>query len=253
MPIRLTVAHRERLLDAMRDAVVECGYTGLECRPLCRRAGYPNNLFYELFADKEECLLALLEREVAGLAQGVSAAYESKDAWRDRVHAGLGALLEWLDGHPASANVLFVQSLAAGPRVLARRQEVLDRLAQAVDEGRLDGRGRERAKQPPELTAMAVVGGACGLIASHIVTGKDGDAQPIADLLPVLMASIVFPYMGRAAAQRELGSDKDAGSGRRGASRSRTHRAKFASQMSEGGRRDAPPIVVLRAVVSRAV
>jgi AcrR family transcriptional regulator len=202
MPIRLTVGHRERVLDAMRDAVVERGYIGTSCREICERAGFANNMFYELFADKEECLLALFDRGVAELTQIVPAAYASGRSWPDRVHAALGALLAWLDGHPASANVVFVQSLAAGPRMLARRRWILDRMVAAVEEGRLDGMGRGRAKQPPALTAQAVVGGAVGAIASRLSSERQ---TPLEKLLPALMVSIVLPYRGRSAAMRAWG------------------------------------------------
>jgi AcrR family transcriptional regulator len=207
MPRRLTVAQRECFLDAALEVVVERGYAGLRCRGVSEAAGMPNNMFYEFFSGKEDIFLALFDRELGVLERVVAPAYESERDWVDRIRAGLGALLVFLDERPDAANVVFVQSLAAGPLVLARRQQVLDRLAEIADGGRLDGRGRERAKQPPSLTAQAIVGGACGVIASHIVMGRglEGEGSvPIVSLLPSLMASIVLPYRGRVVAQREL-------------------------------------------------
>ena len=57
----------------------------------------------------------------------VVAAWEGEREWAARVRAALGALLQILDEEPALRTLVFVEALGAGPRVLARRAEVLER------------------------------------------------------------------------------------------------------------------------------
>jgi DNA-binding MarR family transcriptional regulator len=89
--------------------------------------------------------------------------------------------------------------LGAGPRVLARRARVLESLAGVVDEGRVN------AKAPaalPGLVAEGVVGATFGVIHARLLELRP---EPLVELLGSLMATIVLPYRGSAAAARELG------------------------------------------------
>ena len=105
-------------------------------RRVSDRAGVSNKTFYDLFSDREDCFLAAFELAVERLAGRVLPAWESEREWTARVRAALGALLGVLDDEPALRTLVFVEALGAGPRVLARRAEVLERVAAAIDEGR---------------------------------------------------------------------------------------------------------------------
>jgi hypothetical protein len=73
---------------------------------------------------------------VEELAAVVLPAYEGERDWATAVRAGLGALLEFLDGEPALRRLVFVEALGAGPRVLELRVQVLRVLQGAVEKGR---------------------------------------------------------------------------------------------------------------------
>jgi DNA-binding MarR family transcriptional regulator len=94
--------------------------------------------------------------------------------------------------------LVFVEALAAGPRVLARRARVLESLAAVVDQGRVN------AKAPaalPGLVAEGVVGATFGVIHARLLELRP---EPLIELAGALMATIVLPYRGSAAAAREL-------------------------------------------------
>ena len=96
---------------------------------ITRRARVSRRTFYELFANREECLAAVLE-DVVGLIGGeVAAAGLEGLAWRERVRGGLWVILSFLDREPALARVCVVQALRGGPAVLERREEILAGLA----------------------------------------------------------------------------------------------------------------------------
>jgi AcrR family transcriptional regulator/DNA-binding MarR family transcriptional regulator len=188
---------RTRLLDATFALVGAEGYRRLTARRVSDWAGVSNKTFYDLFSDREDCFLAAFDYAVEQLAAVVVSAWESEKDWAAGIRAGLGALLGFLDEEPALRRLVFVEALGAGPRVLARRAEVLDTLAGPVDEGR---KGVKVGSELPPLTAEGIVGATFGVIYARL---SQEDSEPLTDLLNALMATIVLPYQGHAAAARE--------------------------------------------------
>jgi AcrR family transcriptional regulator/DNA-binding PadR family transcriptional regulator len=185
-------------LEAAFAVVAEEGYRGLTVRRVAERAGMSSKTFYEQFSDCEECFLAAFDHAVAELAGVARPAYEAQVEWVERVRSGLAALLVVLDREPAVRRLVFVESLAAGPRVLERRTEVLDELVVVVDGGRA---GMAESEGLPVLVAEGVVGAVFGVIHARVSQRR---LEPLIDLLGSLMAMIVLPYRGGAVAAREL-------------------------------------------------
>jgi len=151
-----------------------------------------------LFCDREDCFLAAFDHAIDVLAVRVRPVFEGEREWTARVRGGLGALLVSLDEEPALRRLLFVEALVAGERVLERRAGVLDALAGVVDEGR---GGMSSPGELSPLTAEGVVGATFGVIHGRLSQRRP---EPLADLLGALMATIVLPYRGSAAAAHEL-------------------------------------------------
>jgi AcrR family transcriptional regulator/DNA-binding MarR family transcriptional regulator len=189
---------RGRLLSATFALVGERGYEGVSARSVSERAEVSNRAFYESFSDREDCFLAAFNHAIDGLELELHAGWESELGWTARVRAGLAALLRTLDREPAVRRLVFVEALGAGPRVLARRARVLESLAAVVDEGRVNAKARSRL---PELVAEGVVGATFGVIHARLLELRP---EPLVELLGSLMATIVLPYRGSAAAAREL-------------------------------------------------
>jgi len=215
-----------RILSAMAEVASEKGAGSVTVAHVVTRAGVSRRTFYDLFADREECFLAAFEEAIDRVSAQVIEAYEREGSWRERIRAGLWALLVFLDEEPATARLCVVESLAAGPRVLERRAVVLRALVRAIDEGRdatsrnaaaqgtrrnavAQGRGRDatapgpgrKATQLPPLTAEGVVGAVLSVIHTRL---SESRAKPLTGLLGELMGVIVMPYLGQAAAQKEL-------------------------------------------------
>ena len=198
---RIEQVQRARLLAAMAQAATAQGAANATVADVVTRAGVSRRTFYEIFADYEDCLLATLEDAVARAGARVLPAYElERGGWRKRIRAGLLALLVFLEEQPSIARLLIVEWLAAGPRALDRRQQLLSRLAGAVDEGRSarpDGN-----PTLPELNAEGIVGGVASLLHSRLLSPQPDNR--LVELGNPLMAMIVAPYLGAAAARREL-------------------------------------------------
>jgi AcrR family transcriptional regulator len=127
---------RTRLLDATFALVAAEGYRRLTARRVSDWAGVSNKTFYDLFSDREDCFLAAFDYAIEQLTAIMVPAWEGERDWAAGIRAGLGVLLGFLDEEPELRQLVFVEALGAGPRVLTRRAEVLDALAGPVDEGR---------------------------------------------------------------------------------------------------------------------
>jgi AcrR family transcriptional regulator len=188
---------RSRLLAAAVRAVEELGYTQATVAHITRRARVSRRTFYELFCNREECLIAALEGVVEGIRGEIAAAGLEGLGWRERVRGGLWVILSFFDREPVLARVCVVQALRGSQAVLERREQVLAGLAAIVDEGRLEG---GRGGGCPPLTAEGLVGAAFSLVYARLLRR---DSEPLVGLVGDLMGMIVLPYMGPAAARRE--------------------------------------------------
>jgi AcrR family transcriptional regulator len=189
---------RARLLAAAVGAFEEYGYACTTVQQITARARVSRRTFYELFENREGCLVALLEDVVGAVEGELGAAGLAGAGWCERVRGGLGVILAFFDREPALARVCVVQALRGGPGVLERREAILARLAVVVDEGRGEG---ARGVGCSPLTAEGLVGAAFGIVYARLLRGE---RRPLADLLGELMGMIVLPYLGAAAARREL-------------------------------------------------
>jgi AcrR family transcriptional regulator/DNA-binding MarR family transcriptional regulator len=207
---------RQRLLAGMAVVAAERGAANASVAHVVRRAGVSRRTFYELFADREACFLAAFDQAVAQATASVVPAYESQTRWRERIRAGLAALLGFLDAEPLMGRLAVVEALGAGPLALEHRARVLAALIAAVDGGREEVRATSSRREPPPLTAEGVVGAVFAVIHARIVQSPihQSPIRPtrpvhpergsLIDLVGQLMGVIVLPYAGPAAAQKEL-------------------------------------------------
>lgn len=174
----VVASQRGRLLDAIAEAVAEKGYAATTVADVVSRAGVSRRTFYEQFPDKEACFVhaydAAIDYVLARMAEALSQAGETD--WRERARLVVSTFIDVLAEEPAFARTLCVESLAAGPVVLARRAAALQRFAEnwrALHE--------LARQQQPTLPAQPIelfrvlVGGQDELLREHLRTG-DVDA-----------------------------------------------------------------------------
>jgi AcrR family transcriptional regulator len=191
---------RLRILGAMSEVAAQRGAGAVTVAHIVARAGISRRTFYDLFADREACFLAAFQEALAQASATVLPAWERTGSWRERVRGALWALLVFFDSHPAAARLCVVEALAAGPRALERRQEVVRLSIAAIDEGRSEV--PKGSRQPPPLTADGVVGAVLSVVHSRLLEAK---RAPLTGLLGELMGMVALPYLGPAGARRELG------------------------------------------------
>jgi AcrR family transcriptional regulator/DNA-binding MarR family transcriptional regulator len=208
------------MLGAAARIVGEVGYGGMSVARITSRAGVSRRTFYEQFEDREDCFLALFEEALeraSGVAREAAGAADVGDGWHERVRAGLFALLVLVEGEPAIGSLLIVDALAVGPRVLERRARALEMLKAVIDGGRVEAKRARGVPKPPPLTAEGVLGAVLSVIHARLLERAAGSSienwssrrgASLTGLLNPLMGMIVLPYLGQAAAARELERSK---------------------------------------------
>jgi AcrR family transcriptional regulator len=205
-PSRVSEIQRQRILAAMAEVTAEQGAAGVTVAHIVARSGVSRRTFYELFSDRDDCLLATLQLAARRAREAVLPAYRDAlrasvrtGGWREAMRAGLTALLRFFDEEPALARLCVVESLAAGPRALELRTRVVRVLIDAVEQGR-DG-AKPGGRPAPPLTGEGVVGAVLAVIHARLVEPR---SKPLSPLTPALMSMIVAPYLGSASAEKEL-------------------------------------------------
>ena len=188
---------RSRLLMAAIGVVDELGYGDATVTHITTRARISRRTFYELFDNREECLLAMLEYALELIAAELSAAEIEQLPWRERLRTGLWTILSFFDREPTLARVCVVQTLRGDQPILERRTEALALLAHAIDEGR---RESARAANAAPLSAEGIVGAAHSIVYARLLMREPA---PLSELLNDLMAIVLLPYLGPEAARRE--------------------------------------------------
>lgn len=192
---------RERLIAAMLRACAQLGYRELTVKDVLDRAGVSRTTFYEHFESKVDCFLAACTTAGTRLSDRVEAAAgNGSRPWRDRLRRGLEELLGFVRTDPDAARTLFVESRAACPEALVRRDEVLDRFAACLDtQVRAEV---DTAETISPIAAAGIVGGVEALIYDRINREETDDLE---SLLPSLMYFAVLPFEGHQTASGELG------------------------------------------------
>jgi AcrR family transcriptional regulator len=194
---RLIEIQRARMLGAALGVVDELGYPRATVAHVTSRARVSRRTFYDVFDNREDCLLAALQLVVEQIDDELSALNLDALSWREGIRAGLWTILSFFDREPVLARVCVVQALRGGPRVLERREQVLAGLAHFIDKGRDQN---DKGRACPPLMADGLVGAAFGIVYGRLLKGEH---EPLTDLFGELMGMIVLPYLGAASARRE--------------------------------------------------
>jgi AcrR family transcriptional regulator len=184
LEVRITL-QRERLFEAAASVFATVGYADASAEAISRAAGMSKATFYEHFANKEECIIALFEQAetvlIETMAQAAIAAGSDPVA---RLRASVRAFLTALARHPNEAHTLLVGIIGAGPAAAQRRDEVLARYAEVIDaenaSAAADGTFPRFASRHD---AFALVGACVELASRHVRLGEPKHAL---DLQPAI-------------------------------------------------------------------
>ena len=180
------IRQRGRLFAAASAVFARMGYADATAEAIAREAGMSKATFYEHFANKEDCIIALFDvgtQDVLNVMREAADETPADDP-RARVRVTLGAFLETLAEFPDDSQTLLVEIVGAGPRAMEHRDGALEAVAQYLVE--LNRQDAERGATPLLASphdAYAITGAVVELASRQIRTGVPED---IRDLEPVI-------------------------------------------------------------------
>ena len=189
LEVRLEV-QKQRLFDAAAAVFSRAGYAEASAEAISREAGMSKATFYEHFANKEECILAVFDyASTVTLDAIVTASRGAGKSFEARHRAGLAAFLETMQSHPKIAQTVVVEVIGAGPRAIARRDAVLNSFAEVMHQETV--RAAKRDGTPAFRSAdeaFAIVGAIFELVSRQLRTGKP---ERLEDLQPLIERLII--------------------------------------------------------------
>jgi AcrR family transcriptional regulator len=194
---RVSKIQRARMLHAMAEVAAQAGAQNATVARVVARSGVSRRTFYDLFEDREDCFLAAFEDALGRLAQRVLPAYREDARWPARVRAALLEILLFFEEEPDLGRLLVVESLTAGSRAVARREQLVALLVTAVQEG---ARATKAGRAGIALGGEGAVGAVLSVVHARL---QRSETQSLTALVGPLMGMIVLPYQGQAAARRE--------------------------------------------------
>jgi AcrR family transcriptional regulator len=211
-PEQVAESQRARILGAMRELVATHGFHDVPVALVIQHAGVSRKTFYELYSSKEECFVAIYEREMERVLAPTLHAFEGSEPWVDRLRTALGVLLGALATDPAAARICFVEVLAAGPLALERRAKAyaaLDPLFAPPAAGSPEAPDQVAAAAPLAPT-RAIVAGSVGYLTEtlHREIGA-GRTSELPKLRAQLMQTLTLPFADQAVTEEPATDDAD--------------------------------------------
>jgi len=181
----------ERIMRAVAEAVAERGYAETTLDDIVGRAACSLSTFYSYFADKEEAMLATLDR-------GGAPAFRRGGEWPQAVRTSLGAMLSYAIEEPAFAKLGAVDVYAAGRRALEQRDQVMEGM------GVLLAHGYEIEPGASPIAAEAIGGAIYALTYDQVLAGGP---ESLPEIAPLATYIALTPFLGPAEAARVANGD----------------------------------------------
>jgi AcrR family transcriptional regulator len=168
--------HRERLIAAMAASIDEKGYRDTTVADVVRIARTSRRNFYEQFADREACFLALFDATNDAMMQQISGAVHPDQPLDQQVDSAVDAYIANVAAQPALYRS-FVRELpglgqVGADRGLATLERFAEMLVAFVESGR---RAQPELRLRPLAmdTAIIIVGGLRELLVIALQRGRN--------------------------------------------------------------------------------
>ncbi|MFZ0041227.1 MAG: TetR/AcrR family transcriptional regulator [Solirubrobacteraceae bacterium] len=168
--------HRERLIAAMAASIEEKGYRDTTVADVVRIARTSRRNFYEHFADRDACFLALFDATNDEAMAQIAAAVDPDQSLDEQVDSAVDAYIDNVTRQPALYSS-FVRELPGlgrdgADRALATLERFAEMLIGLVENGRREH--PELAARPLTMdSAIIIVGGLRELIVISVQRGRD--------------------------------------------------------------------------------
>jgi AcrR family transcriptional regulator len=181
-PAEAPAEFRRRLLDAMASAIREQGFRETTVADVVRYARTSRRTFYEHFASKQDCYIALLHESNAEMVAQVAAAVDRHARWDVQVEQAVGAWIGASESEPAITLswIREIPSLGEDARQLQRDflESFIVLIQTLSDNPELRAAGVQRVSRP---LAIMLIGGLRELMATTVEDGGTiGEVKEVA-------------------------------------------------------------------------
>lgn len=165
---------RQRLLNGMGAAIRECGYHDSTVADIVRHARTSRRTFYEHFASKQDCFVALLREANALMVRQIADAVDPRAPWGTQVRQAIEA---WIEASQQDLPLTLswireLPSLGEGGRQLQR--EWIDAFIVLIQGLASTPELKAAGIAPPSRQlAIMLIGGLRELIATTVEDGGD--------------------------------------------------------------------------------
>jgi AcrR family transcriptional regulator len=172
----LDTGFRRRLLDGMAAAIRRAGYPDTTVADIVREARTSRRTFYAHFADRQECLIALLRESNQRTIARIEAAVDPRASWETQVRQAIEGWIAAVQADPPVTLSWIRDVPALGERARRLQRETMAAfvvLIQALtDTPELRASG---VRPPTRQMAIVLLGGLRELIATTVEDGGDVD------------------------------------------------------------------------------
>lgn len=191
-PDEVLLRQRERLLQAMRQALAKGGFRATSVSQIATQAHVTRPVFYRVFpGGKDECFLAAYDEAVGELMQIAETTYTKTAPGLAGMEAALRAVLMRLAQAPEMARLCLIEITALGEVGLRHRDAVLHRIAEQLQTLLSQSEGSSSAS-PQKIRAL--VGGGYQLLHLTVAEGRTGELPALApDILYMILAYQLGP------------------------------------------------------------
>ena len=195
-PDLLAVSDRDRILQAMAECCAEHGYRATTVDAVVERAGVEREGFETLFADKEDCALAALNKILSEAVARVSTAEAPSRSTTEKQAKEIQAILQLLAGRASFARLGCIEARQLGSSRMRNSYEAAARVLALMVERTATG----APMRPSGVSARAALGGPEALVRRELAVGG---ASNLPKLLPDFVYGVLVPFVGQQEALRQ--------------------------------------------------
>jgi AcrR family transcriptional regulator len=167
-----TDGFRRRLLDGLAASIAAKGYQDTTIADIVRAARTSRRTFYEYFAGKEACYVALLTAANTAMVQEISAAVDQTVPWAVQVRQAIEAWIACAESEPAITLSWIRDVPALGSAARRLQREMMEGFVGMIQTLCATGEWRAAGIGPvPRQLAIMLLGGLRELTASTVEDG----------------------------------------------------------------------------------
>lgn len=173
----VTAGFRRRLLDGMAAAIRRAGYPETTVADIVREAHTSRRTFYAHFADRQECLIALLRESNQRTIARIDASVDPRAPWETQVRQAIEAWIAAVQADPPVTLSWIRDVPALGERARQLQRETMAAFVVLIqtltDTPELRAAG---VRPPTQQMTIVLLGGLRELIATTVEDGGAIDA-----------------------------------------------------------------------------